>query len=311
MSRLSDSPRWMLLLAMLAVPARADDAVYPPGSRIGLVPFAGLHASTSFLGFEDADNKVAVLVSALPAEAYAAFEKSNTSDSLKKLGAVLDKRETLTLPSGKAVLVVSHQDKQHIWLLVAATPGLTAMLTMRVPDAARDVYSERAIRTLFATVAVRAEVPVDEQLGLLPFRLADMAGFRVAAVLPGRGVVLTDGDPAGGSVPTPTPPHIVISVVPGEAVEASNRDDVARQIFRTIPGLSEVRITGSEPIRIGGQQGHEIMASAKDPASGAGLSLVQWLRFGGGAYLHIVAIAPTPGWPQAYGRFRTVRDAIR
>jgi hypothetical protein len=99
--------------------------------------------------------------------------------------------------------------------------------------------------------------------------------------------------------------------MPGEAVETGNREDIARQVFRTIPGLAEVRITGSEPIRIAGQQGHEIMASAKDPATGADLLLVQWLRFGGGAYLHIVGIAPTPAWPQAYGRFRAVRDGIR
>ena len=63
-------------------------------------------------------------------------------------------------------------------------------------------------------------------------------------------------------------------------------------------------------IRISGQQGHEIMASAKDPATGAELSLVQWLRFGGGAYLHVVGMAPTPAWTQAYARFRSVRDGI-
>jgi hypothetical protein len=52
------------------------------------------------------------------------------------------------------------------------------------------------------------------------------------------------------------------------------------------------------------------MASAKDPGTGADLSLVQWLRFGGGAYLHLVAMAPTPAWTQAYARFRSVRDGI-
>jgi hypothetical protein len=71
-----------------------------------------------------------------------------------------------------------------------------------------------------------------------------------------------------------------------------------------------VRIAGSQQLRIGGQQVHEIMAIAKDPATGADLSLVQWLRFGAGAYLHVVGIAPTPAWTQAYARFRTVRDGI-
>jgi hypothetical protein len=251
-------------------------------------------------------------LSALPPEAYAAFEKSDGVEGLKKMGAVLDKRETLSLPGGKATLLITHQEKQHTWMLVAATGSLTAMLTMRVPDTAKDIYSERAIRALFASVAVRTEVPVEEQLTLLPFRVAEKAGFKVGGVLPGRGVLLTDvGATASNAATTSAAePHIIVSVIPSEAAEGADRDDIARQIFRSIPGLAEVHITGSQQIRINGQQGHEIMASAKDPASGADLSLVQWLRFGGGAYLHMVGVAPTPAWTQAYARFRAVRDGI-
>lgn len=301
--------RWApALVLMLAGSAHADSVVYPPGSRIGLVIPPSLHASASFPGFEDSDNKVALLLTALPAEAYAAFGKSDTIEGLKKLGAILDKRDTLALPIGKATLIITHQDNLHTWMLVAPTPTLTAMLTMRVPDSAKDIYSDQVIRRLFASLAIRPEVPIEEQLALLPFRVGDMAGFKVRAVLPGRGVVLTD-PPPGSEADSPEP-HIFVGVMPGEAAEAGDRDDIARQIFRTIPGLVDVRITGAEQIRIGGQQGHEIMASAKDPAHGTDISLVQWLRFGGGAYLHIVGVAPTPGWPQAYPRFRAVRDGI-
>ena len=58
------------------------------------------------------------------------------------------------------------------------------------------------------------------------------------------------------------------------------------------------------------QQGHEIQATAKDPSTGADLTLVQWLRFGGGAYLNLVGIARTDAWTPAYSRFRAVRDGI-
>jgi hypothetical protein len=37
---------------------------------------------------------------------------------------------------------------------------------------------------------------------------------------------------------------------------------------------------------------------------------VQWLRFGGGVFLHLVGTAPTAAWTQAYARFRSVRDGI-
>jgi hypothetical protein len=210
-------------------------------------------------------------------------------------------------------LLITHQDKQHVWMLVASTPSLTAMLTMRVPDTAREAYSERTIRALLSSVAVRAEVPVEEQLTLLPFRVKELAGFKVGALLTGRrGVLLTEasGTASTAGAPGTLQPQFIISVLPGEAAESADRDDLARQIFRSFPGLAEVRITGSEPIRLSGQQGHEIMANAKEAASGAALSLVQWLRFGSGAYLHMIGMAPTPAWPQAYARFRAVRDGI-
>ena len=204
--------------------------------------------------------------------------------------------------------MIGRQDKQHTWMLVAAMPDLTAMVTLRIPDAAKDVYTDGVVRTLLASVAVRPEVPIAEQLGLLPFRLGEMAGFKVGGVLPGRGVLLTDVPAAAGS--SAIEPHIIVAMMPGAAVEPGDRDDIARQIFRGIPNLKDVHITGSESIRIGGQQGHEIMATAKDPATGAELSLVQWLRFGAGAYLHLVGLAPTPVWVQAYARFRSVRDGL-
>jgi hypothetical protein len=299
---------WLLFWLALALPAAAEDLVYPVGSRIGLIPPPGLTASTSFPGFEDRTRNVALLLGVLPPEAFAAFEKSDSAEGLKKLGATLEKRESLTLPTGKAVLVIGRQDKQSTWMLVAAMPDLTAMLTLRIPDTAKDTYPDKIIQAAFATLAVRPEVPVEEQLGLLPFRMGEMAGFKIAGVLAGRGIMLTDiaTDAAGNSIK----PHIMVAMVPGGPAEAADRDDTARQIFRGLPNLKDVRINGSQPLRIGGQQGHEIMAVAKDPATGADLSLVQWLRFGGGAYLHLVGTAPTPLWTQAYGRFRAVRDGI-
>jgi hypothetical protein len=306
--------RWMLFcLLALALPAqalsaRADDVVYPPGSRLGLVPAPGLHASTSFPGFEDRDNNVALMLGALPPEAYAQFERSDSAEGLKKLGATLEKRETLALPNGQAILVIGRQDKLATWMLVAAMPDMTAMITLRIPDTAKEVYPDTALRAMFASLAVRAEVPIAEQLGLLPFRLGEMAGFKIGGVLPGRGVLLTDvaAQAAGSAIE----PHIIVVLMPGGPAEATDRDDVARQVFRSIPDLKEVRITGSESMRIGGLQGHEIMATAKDPATGADISLVQWLRFGGGAYLQLVGVATTPAWTPAYARFRAVRDGI-
>ena len=51
-------------------------------------------------------------------------------------------------------------------------------------------------------------------------------------------------------------------------------------------------------MRIGGQPGHEVRAQAKDVQTGADVELVQWLRFGTGAYLRILGFAPKEKWPR-------------
>jgi hypothetical protein len=81
-------------------------------------------------------------------------------------------------------------------------------------------------------------------------------------------------------------------------------------VFAGIPNLKDVRITSSEPLRINGQQGHQIMARGKDASTGTEITIVQWLQFGSGAYLHLVGVTRTEGWTEAYARFRQVRDGV-
>ena len=160
-----------------------------------------------------------------------------------------------------------------------------------------------------ATLAIRATVPVDEQLGLLPFKVGELAGFHVAGVAPGRAVILGDAD-APGSPGAVLEPHIFVAIAPGGPAQTADRDAFARDVFATVPNLKDIRITTSEPLRIGGQQGHQILADARDPAGAVTLRVVQWLRFGGGAYLQMIGIARTDAWKDAYPRFRSVRDGI-
>jgi hypothetical protein len=284
--------RWFFLIVLLAAPAQAADVVYPTGSRIGLAPPPGLTVSKSFAGFEDRENRVALLIAALPAAAYPDIASSTTPESLQKQGVTLDTREDVTHPLGKAFLILGHQqiENQRIrkWILVVSAGELTALVTVQVPEAAQSAYPDAAIRAALMTASVRPTVPVEEQLSLLPFRVSELAGFKVGGVIAGRAVMLTDGtlDQAAKAIDT----HILV--------------------FEGVPNLKDVRISSSEPLRIGGQQGHQIMARGRDGATGDEITIVQWLRFGGSAYLHVVGVARTEGWTQAYARFRQVRDGI-
>ena len=126
----------------LAAPAQAADVVYPAGSRIGLAPPPGMTVSQSFAGFEDRENRVALVIVTLPAAAYPDIEKSTTPELLQKQGVTLETREDVTHPLGKAFLVhrvVSRSRTQNIrkWIFVVPAGELTALVTMQVPEAAQ------------------------------------------------------------------------------------------------------------------------------------------------------------------------------
>jgi hypothetical protein len=301
-------------LAVGAVPAAATDAAYPPGSRIGLAPPPGMVMSKNFFGYEDAENNAAIILLALPPQAYADLDKSITADALKQQGLTFETREDMPLSTGKAFLVLGHHEVEKMkirkWILVAASSGLTALVTVQIPGAAKALYPDAAIRAALATLAIRNTVPVEEQLSLLPFKVSDLAGFRVGGIVPGRALMLGDAAADAPGTGAITEPHLFVAISPGGPVQTGDRDAFARDVFATVPNLRDLHITTSEPLRIGGQQGHQILADAKDPTGAAGLTVVQWLRFGGGAYLQMVGIARTDAWKDAYPRFRSVRDGI-
>lgn len=303
------------MLALGALPATAAELNYPPGSRIGLAPPPGLVPSKTFFGYEDPSNSVAMMLVALPPQAYADLDASVTAETLKRQGVTVESREALPLPSGKAFLVVGRQEVDNVkirkWILVASSPTLTGFVTVQMPETATALYPDAAIRASLATLAFRAAVPVDEQLGLLPFKVSELSGFRIAGVIPGRAVMLSDA-PAGapGSPDSTNEPHIFAAIAAGGPAQSADRDTFAREVFATLPNIREIRVTTSEPLRMAGQQGHQILANAKDASGTAPLTVVQWLRFGGGGYMQIVGIARADAWKEAYPRFRSVRDGI-
>ncbi|HZO48257.1 MAG TPA: hypothetical protein VFB68_20340 [Xanthobacteraceae bacterium] len=300
-----------LLAALLAAPAQAADPVYPAGSRIGLVPPPGMTNSQAFTGFEDRDNRVALVVVALPAAAFADIEKSTTPETLQKQGLTLESREDVTHPLGKGMLVHGSQQIEDVkirkWIFVVPAGDLTALVTMQVPEAAQAIYPEAAIRATLMSVSVRPNVPVDEQLTLLPFRVSELAGFRIGGIVAGRAVMLTDGPP---EKPAAIDTHILVALAPGAPAQAADRGRFAQEVFGSLPNIKDIRINSAETLRIGGQQGHQIMARGKDGTTGEDVTIVQWLRFGGTAYLHMVGVAKSDAWTPAYARFRQVRDGI-
>jgi len=308
------------LSIVLATTAIAADAVFPPGSRVGLIPPPGMVPSNTFDGFADPEKDAAILITVLPAAAYAQFEKTTDTDVLKKHGISLEKREPIKLDGGKAFLLsgrqVSDKTRYRKWLLVAAADDLTALVTVQVPDQ-ETAYPDRVVRAALASLAVRPKVPEAEELGLLPFAVADLAGFHIDGVLRGRVLLLSEtnsenpDDAAKGALHIGGPDaRLLIAALPSAPIDPNDHANFARQTFNEIGGIRDVHITMSEPLRIGGQSGYQTMAEAKDTRSGADIRVVQWLRFGGGGFMQMIGVGRADAWTSILSRLRTVRDSV-
>jgi hypothetical protein len=226
---------------------------------------------------------------------------------------VQELREPFQVAIGKAFLVVTQQEigsvKLRKWLLIAATPKLTAFVTIQIPEAARNAYPDAAIRTALASLAIRTRVPDQEQLSLLPFKLVDLAGFKIGNVVPGRALLLSDTDETD-SPENANAARMVIATAPATAAQMEDRNAFARVAFSNLAGIDNLRITEAGSLRIGGQQGHQILATGKDIKTGAELTIVQWLRFGVSGFVQMMGVSATKDWKQAYTRFRAVRDSV-
>src|SRR5262245_47713817 len=263
--------------------AHSADPVFPPGSRIGLAPPPGMTPSTAFLGFADLERRAAILFSELSVAAFSDVEKELDPRDLRAGGITVEAREDVSLKNGRGFVMVLRQAETRKWMLVLEADPITAIVTILIPDAAREAYPDDVLRSALATIVVRPNVPVEEQLSILPYRIGDFAGFRLMRASPDGLATFTHG-PNDTTIATEQP-FFMISFSSEPIPPLEQRDAFARRVLAGLRGLKDFRLLRSEPIRLAGRQGHEIVGEAKDGKNDAELTLVQWLRFGQSGYM--------------------------
>ena len=290
--------------------AQAADPVFPPGARVGMVPLVGLVRAKTFIGFETEDQDVKVVVADLPPDAYNevvnAF-KANPGG----VGGV--KSESLETGAGLGYYTVetakAGATNVRRYSMILPGMGFSGYIAVQVPESAWKIYSDDAVRQMFASAVVRKEVPADEQLGLLPFKVSDLAQFKnVRTLAPGAAIIVADGDEATGFE---TSPFMIVGIIGQTAATPEDRGRFAAQIVSSIPGVRDGRITMSEPVRIDGQPGFETRIDAVSGKDNTPVTIVQWLRFGGQSSLRIIGSSPRDQWAKAFPRFRAVRVGIQ
>jgi hypothetical protein len=256
-------------------PAFAADPVFPPGVRVGMTPLVGLSRAKSFVGFETEDQSVKVLVTELPAEAYGEVMNAFKANPAASGGIKLESIET---SAGLAYYTAENARdgalavRRYSMILPGGT--FSGYVAVQVPENAAKIYTDDAVRQMFASAVIRNQVPVEEQLGLMPFKISELSDFKnIRTLAPGAAIILADGDEVTGFEPAP--------------------------------------FTMSEPVRIDGMPGYETRIEATSGKDNTAVTVVQWLRFGGANALRIIGSAPREEWAKAFPRFRAVRDGIQ
>jgi hypothetical protein len=300
----------LALLAAVTCPVWAADAVFPPGVRVGMTPLVGLVRAKSFVGFETEDQGVKVLVTELPAEAYGEVMNAFKANPA---GAGGIKPESIETSAGVAYYTVENARdatgnvRRYSMILPGGT--FSGYVAVQIPENAGKIYTDDAVRQMFASAVIRKQVPVEEQLGLMPFKIGELSDFRnVRTLTPGATLLLADGDETTGFEAAP---FMVIGMIGSAPAQPDDRGRFAQQAATTIPGMRDARITMSEPLRIDGQPGYETRIDATSGKDNTAVTVVQWLRFGGQNSLRIIGSAPRDVWSKAFPRFRAVRDGIQ
>jgi hypothetical protein len=303
----------LLLLAATAAaaPARAGEAIFPVGSRVGLVPPPGFAASKRLPGFESTDAQSSIVLMAMPLQAFPQIESTMTPEAIK--GQLReDTREVLPLPNGKGLLIAGGEEengqKFRKWMFLGLLPEGTVVAAVRVPEEDRKTYSDDVVRASLLTLAVRPMVPVSEVLELLPFKLNELSGMRPVRAIPANGVFLTEGP---NDSPQPSEqPVFVVSIGQGGPDQQSDRANFARNMLSGLTDFKDVHVVSGDMLRLGNVPTHELQVEAKDVQTNTPMKIVQWVRFAPGGYIRMVGVAPADRWRAEFPRFRAVRDGI-
>lgn len=298
-----------LILSMQAV--SAAEPVFPPASRIGLIPPQDMTVSKRFNGFENEERAAVITFAEMPPQAFDQLSSGLTKEAMKKQGLELKSRENVKLGSKNAILASGTMTRPEIgrkWLLVVKDEALTGLVIAQIRGG-QDGYSDEQIRDALKSVALRHDVSLDEQINALPFHIGDKAGFRPVRVIAGNSVLFTDG-PKDTIKGVEQPIMILAASLQPPPPPGEGRKQFAQSALYANQVLRNIRIERSESFRLKGQDWHEIVAKATEAESGQPLVVMQSIRFDGARYIRMVGLTREEQRDQNLPRFRAIADGL-
>ena len=295
----------------LTATALAQQAVFPPGARIGLVPPAGFVPATSFVGFEDEASGGAIVIADLPRSTFDEMLPTFTPEGMARGGIrASEPSQAWPVADGDGRILRGRQDSRDVayrrWLVLARTRDTAALVSAMVPEASADAATP-AIEAALRTIAFRPPPSLDEQVAALPFRVVDLAGFRPVRATGGLSLILTEG-PSDQPRAATQPVIYLIAHVSGAQGSRDDNHALARRLFATTPTLTRIETNQEE--RREGDTISRIEGKAVEGPSGANVEVVQIVRFVNGGYTRAVGIFRREDAARYRDRFERLANSV-
>ncbi len=171
-----------LLLVALS-PAFAADPVFHRRPDRDDPPWWAWSGPRPLSGLKTEDESVKVLIAELPPEAYGEVVNAFKVNPAGTGGIKPESIETSTGPAYYTAENTKENTKDgprpvRRYSMILQGGTFSGYVAVQVPENASKIYTDEAVRQMFASAVVRKEVPVEEQLALLPYKVSDLAGFK-------------------------------------------------------------------------------------------------------------------------------------
>lgn len=262
----------VLIALLLPVPSEAQ-AVRVAGTSVVMEPPPGFAAATRYPGFERADVQCSIMVTEVPGP-FTELARGMTASNLATRGMTLIST-TKPVVDGRQVLLIKVSQQAPggtvlKWMVVAGTVTSSVMIVGTFPSE-HDASVGDAVRTSLLSARWNAAAAPPDPFEGLPFRIASTPVLKVAGRMSNLLLLSESGQM------TQKDPNAALFAI-GSSVAAVDLGDLkafSHQRARQTKQIAAVRVLEEGTTTIDGIAGYEIVAEAKDAASGRGVSLYQ------------------------------------
>ncbi|MGD9829148.1 MAG: hypothetical protein AB7U66_10510 [Hyphomicrobiaceae bacterium] len=292
--------------------AGAQPAQQAPNSRVALPLPAGYEPSPLFSGFTNEALGVSIVVAEFPGSVYERMAAGFTSEALSKRG-IVDVRPGTLIRQGKHIYLRARQTtaagRYAKLLLLIEEAGVTALVSVNVPEGVLD--DGTATLSGLERALEGARVTASRATAKYTYRLEYLGRFREVATLLGTTKLFSiDGKPRDVTAGAEQPVLIVAPSLDQRPVV--DLEATAKRAMSQLETVRDLRVIESRVVRIGGLDGVELTAHARDERANVEIVVYQVLLKGkAGGYFRIVGFYPRTSAPQLLGEMQRIAASFR